>query len=115
MDKTYESIVTRFRISFQAIFGNDNKIKIAGHAPIEGGIDFAFEVAKELDPQNVMAYINGADMINPAINKARYNQFFLSRGLAVQPGFCTFEPYVEGLVVHIKLDTSGEPFDLGVK
>lgn len=113
MDK-YESIVARFTISFRAMLGRDGKIKIASNAPIEGGIDFTLSIDKDLDPQNVKAYISGFDMINPAINKVRYDQFFLSRGLKVQPGFCTFEPYVEDQVVHIKLDTSGAPFDPGV-
>lgn len=111
MDKKYESIVARFTKSFQTMFGSD-KITITGHAPIEGGIDFALSIG-DLDPQNVKAYINRADMINPAINKARYNQFFESRELDVQSGFCTFETCVENQMVHIKLDTSGEPFDPG--
>ena len=113
MDKKHESIVALFTISFQAMCGSDGKIKIAGSAPIESGIDFALSIDEDLDPQNVKAYISRADLINPAINKALYNHFFQSRGLEVQSGFCTFEPYVENQVVHIKVDTSGEPFNPG--
>ena len=109
-----ESIIALFRISFQAMFGNDDKIVLAGETPASDSIDIELSIAKDLDPEDVQVYIGGADMINPAINKARYNQFFLSRGVPVQSGFCTFEPYVKDQIVHILLDTKGEPFDPGV-
>ena len=109
-----ESIITRFRISFQAMFGNDDKIVIMRETPASNGIDVELSIAQDLDPEEVNACISGRDMINPVINKARYNQFFLSRGVPVQSGFCTFEPYVKDQIVHVKLGTDGNPFDPGI-
>lgn len=109
-----QSIAEQFKVAFQMLRGTDDKIMIVGDSLIEGGVDIELSIANDCDPKNVMEYINGIELINPAINQSRYNAFFLDKNLPVQPGFCTFKAYVVDQVVHIRLNTSGEPFDIGV-
>lgn len=109
-----DSIIRKFKISFGSLLGKDGKIEIAGVSVNDDAADLELSIADGLDPEQVKAYVDGADYINPVINRTRYDQFFRSAGLPAQPGCCTFEPYVENERVHIRIDTRGVPFDVGV-
>ena len=108
-----DSIIRKFKISFGSLLGKDGKIAIAGVTAADDTADLELSIAEGLDPEQVKAYVDGPDYINPAINRTRYDQFFRSAGLPVQPGYCTFEPYVENQRVHIRIDATGVPFDMG--
>ena len=114
MTAKVDSIIRKFKISFGSLLGKDGKIAIAGVTAADDTADLELSIADGLDPEQVKAYVDGADYINPVINRTRYDQFFRSTGLPAQPGCCTFEPYVENERVHIRIDTRGVPFDVGL-
>ena len=113
MTAKVSSIIETFKLSFSELRGMDGNIAIERES-VKGDVaDFELSIADGLEPEKVMARIDEPDYIGPAINLARYDQFFSLRGKPVEPGYCTFELYVENQRVHIRIDTSGVPFDMG--
>lgn len=113
MTAKVSSIIETFKLSFGELRGMDGNIAIERETVKGDAVDFELSIADGLDPEQVKARIGEPDYIGPAINLSCYDQFFSLRGKPVEPGYCTFEPYVENQRIHIRIDVSGVPFDMG--